>query len=601
MRLPVMVFMCLLVQTHCVTMGEHSGDDDLVHQLNDIFDSASPQDDLGETAQVGEEGTTESEAAAPPLPPVGELQKKVSFHFKKEGTDGTNLGESQEKSDGDGPEGRARRMIRLGNMLKSLDSSGDQRSAAVSSLNEALHTKLLMDELHPHAGSYGKKQGSTENELGEDHDENAHLESFSHLLHEHKKNMADITKFLMERKKIGRPLTTKEDDELQKFYYNRASTILKKIVLLKRGEAPPAANDDDEESDQLQGMDSADEESSLAKEQTDAAIARLNFDAKVANANARYNKKMLAAKHARMKAALQSREKAYADSSRAAEEKMKYDKKVADAEKKYNQALSDELLKEKSLAEEKVQAAAAQKKEADIAAEKATAEADAADKEADEAEKEAEEATKRAQELEAEAERDGQMVPSEEPTAPKKIPLSVVPHTNIKAMLRYLQTALDHHMKITPAEQQLMQSYFLKQGSALLSQLAQVDPDATWHSKGVVEEEQYEMDNHRPDQLSKEWGSKHLQGSTVMRDFMGDLLHGHKSNTEVRRPDKHQQGVGVFGNNAKLPLMFAPDLSHPVAQEPSMDLGESDDNIEPMAHKGALSAMMGIMDEDDTD
>jgi len=280
---------------------------------------------------------------------------------------------------------------------------------------------------------------------------------------------------------------------------------------------------------------------------------------------------------------------------------MKYDKKVANAERKYNQALSNELLKEKSLAEEKVQTAAAQKKEADIAAEKATAEAEAADKEADEAEKEAEEATKRAQELEAEAERDGQMVPSDEPAAPKKIPLSVVPHTNIKAMLRYLRTALDHHMKITPAEQQLMQSYFLKQGSALLSQLAQVDPDATWHSKGVVEEEQYEMDNHRSDQLSKEWGSKHLQGSTVIRDFIGDLLHGHKSNTEVRRPGKHQQAIGVFGSKAKLPLMFAPDLSHPVAQEPSMDLGESDDNVEPRAHKGALSAMMGIMDEDDTD
>merc|ERR1711975_76197 len=115
-----------------------------------------------------------------------------------------------------------------------------------------------MDELKPHAGSFGADRPAPSKELGEGHSRVPEM-SFSKLLHEHKKNMAEITKFLLERKKEGRPLSTHEDDELQKFYYNRASTILKKIVLLKKGEQPPAANDDDEESEQLQGMDSADE------------------------------------------------------------------------------------------------------------------------------------------------------------------------------------------------------------------------------------------------------------------------------------------------------------------------------------------------------
>jgi len=540
----------------------------------------------------------------PALPAAEDMRKHVSYHFKRSGPSEENLGESQAPSSG--ADAHARRMIQFGDLLQTLNrKSPDNRGHAVTALNDALHAKLLMDELKPQAGSLGAAHHAESDELGEGHSHVPEM-SFSKLLHEHKKNMVEITKFLMERKKEGQPLTTHEDDELQKFYYNRASTILKKIVLLKKGEKPPSEKEQEEEDEnranKLEGKDSP--EIDLAREQSDAAIARLKFDAKIANANAAYNRKMLQAKKDRMKAALASRAKAYQQSTKAAQQKMKFDQKVADAETSYNKALSDELLREKRLAEERVKDAAEQKDEADHSAEKATEEADEADKEAAEAEKEAELASQKAQELEAEAEDEDNDGPVAAPRTPVHIPISVTPHTNMKAMLRYLTSAINHHLAITPQEQQLMQSYFLKHGSALLSQLAQVDPDATWHSKGVVQEEQYEMDRQKPDQLSKEWGSKDLKAGTVMHDFMADVLHAHKLKTKLMRPGV-EQAIGVFGSNSKLALKFKEDDSIPTASEPRMphsDLGESDnvDAAKQSPMRGALSAMMGITDEEES-
>lgn len=591
-RLGGVLLLCLLAHALSVTMLDEQaelGSETLVHQLDDIFDG-STGGDLGEGADIQEDVEAKPAAKAPPLPPLS--RKRVSFHFKKEQSR-SDLGESPKVSAADGGD-RARRMLRLGNILQTMKTGDSSRDTAVETLNEALHTKLLMDELHPHTGSFSKSSAQPQDELGEDHSDE-HLESFKKLIHEHTKNMAEITKFLLERKKMGKPLTTKEDSELQKFYYNRASTILKKIVLLKTGEQPPSENDGSGEEKQMLGRDTAEDD--LSQDRSDAEIERLRFDAKVANANAAYNNKMLAAKKSRMAAALQSRESAYDASAKAEHQKEKYDQKVATAETKYNKALSDELMKEKKLAELRVQGAAEQKQQADVAAEKATAEADAADKEAAEAEKEAEAAEKRAEELEATAQAEGKTVPKVG-DVPKNIPLSITPRSNSKALLRYLQTTLDNHIKISHLDKQMLQGWFLKQGSAFLSQLAQVDPDATWHSKGVMREEQFEMDNKKPDKLSKEWGSKHLQGATVMHDFMSDLLNPHQSKITLQRP-QHMQAVNIFGNPQKIPLKFAPDMSRPVLTEPTMenDLGETEDDSQTQ-HAGAMSAMMGIMDEE---
>merc|ERR1712072_1632037 len=124
------------------------------------------------------------------------------------------------------------------------------------------------------------------------------------------------------------------------------------------------------------------------------------------------------------------------------------------------------------------------------------------------------------------------------------MPATETSHAHLKSMLRYLQSAITKHAKITPQEQALMQSFFIKHGSALLSQLAQVDPDATWHSKGVVRQEQYEMDSQRPDRLSEEWGSKNLKSSTVVKDFVHDMLSPHSSKTHLMRPGAEQQALG---------------------------------------------------------
>ena len=141
-----------------------------------------------------------------------------------------------------------------------------------------------------------------------------------------------------------------------------------------------------------------------------------------------------------------------------------------------------------------------------------------------------------------------------------------------------------------------MQSFFLTKGSTLLSELAQVNPDATWHSKGVVAEEQYEMDQSHPDQLSREWGSKHLKGDTVVTDFVHDALWAKPDKMKLARPDANQQLIGLMGSNHKIGLKFAPDTSAPETSEP--DLGETyhfGDDVEVVKpQKGAMSSMMGI-------
>jgi len=239
---------------------------------------------------------------------------------------------------------------------------------------------------------------------------------------------------------------------------------------------------------------------------------------------------------------------------------------------------------------------------ADKASAKATSEAREADKEAAEAETEAEEATKKAQAMEFDDTKKAHRVRGKQ--AVRHIPVMVTPQVHLKSLLHYLRTALSQHKMITPQEQQLMQSFFIKHGSTLLSQLAQVDPDATWHSKGVVQQEQYEMDRKRPDRLSQEWGSKNLKGNTVVADFMHDALSHQKSQTQLLRPGA-QQAIGVFGSNYKLPLSFAPDKSRPLHKEPSMstDLGESgnSDQNEQQTVNGAWSGMIGVGEMEDTD
>jgi len=305
----------------------------------------------------------------------------------------------------------------------------------------------------------------------------------------------------------------------------------------------------------------------------------------------------------RAKAAIEERKEAEEQELKTAKEKLNYDEKVANAESNYNQALSTELMQRKVKAEKNVKKAANAKHEADVAAEQAANDARQADREAKVAEMEAEAATKRASRLEAEEvarEKKHRMRGhTHPPTKQKKnktvnIPLTVVPQTHLAGLLRYLQSALNKHVKISPEEQQLMQSFFLTRGSTLLSELAQVNPDATWHSKGVMAEEQYEMDQKHPDQLSREWGSKHLKDNTVVTDFVHDALWAKPDNTKLARPDGKQQLIGLMGSKHKIALKFAPDTSTPETSEP--DLGEIDahSTVVDRPQPGALSSMLGI-------
>merc|ERR1712216_374095 len=400
--------LCLTLQVHAVSPHADGGvvgieDANINDQLSALFDDDNQ--DLGETGP----GTSEAELGdTNQAPPLGSQnsEKHVSYEFKKAKQDAqTVLGESPglAKVKAGTPMNRARRMIQLGSLLESIAGNHlSHETTAVSSLKDALETKLLMDELKPGDGSFARPK--SQEELGEDSLSPKH-ETFKKLLLSKKKDMAAITKYLLERKKEGTPLTSHEDDELQKFYYNRASTILKKIVLLKRGDMPPEGNfsEETQPSDEptvTHAEQKADLEVGLARAHAQAVVERLKFDSKVATANAAYNKKMLESKERRMKAATEERRQAERQQLKAAKEKLMYDQKVANAEEHYNEALSAELLQRKQVAEAQVQKAGQQKRVADIAAAKAAREARAADKEAKEAEIEAEEATKHAEELE---------------------------------------------------------------------------------------------------------------------------------------------------------------------------------------------------------
>merc|ERR1711988_1820239 len=123
--------------------------------MKEIFHDAEEQNDLGEGAALGDDAAP---AKAPPLPPLKSeaFRKRVSFQFKKAQRN-TDLGESP-KVNPEGNEDRARRMIHLGSMLESMASTDASRNAAVATLSQALHTKLLMDELHPDTGSFAKSE-----------------------------------------------------------------------------------------------------------------------------------------------------------------------------------------------------------------------------------------------------------------------------------------------------------------------------------------------------------------------------------------------------------------------------------------------------------
>lgn len=310
-----------------------------------------------------------------------------------------------------------------------------------------------------------------------------------------------------------------------------------------------------------------------------------------------------------MKAAEEERKQAETQQLKAAKEKLMYDQKVADSQEKYNEALSAELLQRKKVAEARVQEASKQKQQADIAAAAATKAANKADKEAQEAEEEAEQATKHAEELEQKQLEKARLQEKErklrghshsntetqQPEASKTV-LSIIPQAKLSSMLRYLRSALDKHVTVTPEEQQLMQSFFLKRGSTLLSQLAQVDPDATWHSNGVLREEQYEMDRNHPDQLSQEWGSKNLKDDTVVGDFVRDALWARESKARLARPGA-QQMVGLFGSKAKVPLTFKADYSAPQTTEPDLgEGGDTSDDVPDMqrTNPGAMTTMIGV-------
>jgi len=278
---------------------------------------------------------------------------------------------------------------------------------------------------------------------------------------------------------------------------------------------------------------------------------------------------MVTIRERRARAAIEERKQAEAQELKAAEEKLKYDQKVADAQQNYNQALSTELTHRKEAAEASVRKASEDKHRADVAAAAASNAAREADAEAKEAEEEAEAATRKAKVLEQkELSREAKLAkkhrlrghPHTKPAKkqPLQIPLTLVPKAHLAGMLRYLESALNHHQTISPAEQQLMQSFFLTKGSTLLSQLAQVNPDATWHSGGVMAEEQYEMDRHHPDQLSREWGSKHLQDDRVVTDFVHDAMWSRKDHTKMARPDSKNAVQGFLGMKSKVPLLFAP-------------------------------------------
>jgi hypothetical protein len=209
-------------------------------QLAALFDDSARQDeDLGEDVSVPQHSSGPQELSALAV----DGKRHVSYQFQQAVNAAKKMGEdAPELQLATGPEAKARDMIELGNLLQTISGKGDVgRSHAVTSLNQALQTKLLMDELKPGDGSFARalkeaEKQKREKSLGEQKEKPEPLSHFSELLESKNKDMMAITRYLLMRKKEGRPLTAKEDDQLQNFYYSRASGILKKILLLKHGD-----------------------------------------------------------------------------------------------------------------------------------------------------------------------------------------------------------------------------------------------------------------------------------------------------------------------------------------------------------------------------
>lgn len=165
-------------------------------------------------------------------------------------------------------------------------------------------------------------------------------------------------------------------------------------------------------------------------------------------------------------------------------------------------------------------------------------------------------------------------------------------HERLSNMVKYLRTALSHHNVISKEDLQIMQNFFLQHGGKLLSKLAQIEPDATWTDKGVVNTEQWAMDHGHPDQLSQEWGGKKVKQDTLVRDAVQHELGNRESTASLKRP-VNQQVEGLFGMAAKLPLKFAPDYSEKIDKEPLLGEGlEDEEVVHPNKH--AYSSMLGI-------
>merc|ERR1719313_181419 len=438
--------------------------------------------------------------------------------------------------------------------------------------------------------------------------------------------MAAITQYLMQRKSEGRPLTADEDQQLQKFYYNRASTILKKIVLLKQGETPPQFTDP--ESDDTEA-NAPNESSSKVDPATDQAADntsggstedQMAYDTAVANDNTAYNNKRankLVRQEEESKAEHQAEDREEMD-------ELAFDQKVAQANEHYNEKLLKEvqteadnaahvskvaqraaealqagLHKQKHMSKVEVQLEK-QKKQAEAAVLKFSSEQKDAEAKVQEAEKakadadaEALKASRMLREAEAEAKKNVQ--PHKHGHGTQKAALIHHLHhiqnsERLSNMVQYLRTALSHHNTISKKDLQIMQNFFLQNGGRLLSQLAEIEPDATWNDKGVMGTEQWAMDHGHPDQLSKEWGGKKVKQDTLVRDVVEHELYNRESPKHLKRPEDKQAVEGLFGIASKLPLKFAPDHSQKMNQEPS--LGEDMDDDQPLhTYKHSMQSM----------
>jgi hypothetical protein len=551
--------------------------------------------------------------------------KSVSFtyhHAQKHNPRSPTLGETSHKTASSTKAGPADGLIEMGDLLNGMrDIRRTSTGQAVESLTGALRAKLLMDTLKPSAGSYVDHPKAAPS-LGDSEERTGGHPTFDQLMHAKEKNMAAITQYLMQRKSEGRPLTADEDQQLQKFYYNRASTILKKIVLLKQGETIPHTNDPVHDDDRdTQPAESGKLVDPTLDHETDnnsaATTDKLKYDTKVAKANTAYNNK---------EARKLVRQEEAADAENEAEDKQEmdslaFDQKVATANEQYNERLLSEVQKEADNAahvsdvarkaaealkaglnkQHKMSNVEKQLEKQKLAAERAV---ERFTNEQEDAEEKVHAAEKAKSEADKEADKASRMLILAEKTAAanahshvghKKAHLKLphLPaHERLSNMVKYLRTALSHHNVISKEDLQIMQNFFLQHGGKLLSKLAQIEPDATWTDKGVVNTEQWAMDHGHPDQLSEEWGGKKVKQETLVRDAVQHEFDKRESHQALSRP-ANQQVEGLFGMAAKLPLKFAPDYSAKIDKEPLLGEGLDDEEVV-HPNKHAYSSMLGI-------